>query len=87
MTPTKQRHNEKVHAFAYAIDRLGWNQVCMAVGDAAVSKLDLARDALNRGQHDSIVANFLADAQILGEKHCNIENDDVDIYDVLKSLK
>jgi len=83
MKPIIQIHNEKVHAFAYAVDRLGWNKVCMAVGDAAASKLELARDALNRGQHDSIVAKFLADAETLGQNH----SDNHDIYNVLKSLK
>lgn len=84
MTPTKQSHNEKVHSFAYAVDRLGWNRVCAAIGDASASKFEMARDALNRGQHDSIVATFLADAQLLGKTHCG---DETDIDQVLQNLK
>lgn len=82
MTPIKRIHNEKVHNFACALDRLGWRKVCLTIGYPSGDKFQLARDALNRGQAESIVSDFLADAETLGQNHSG----NPDIYDVLKSL-
>lgn len=83
MTPTKKIHNEKVHSFAYALDRMGWTKVCLTISDAAADKFQLARDALNRGQADFIVSDFLADAETLGVAHSG----NADIYKTLQNIK
>src|SRR3990172_1219180 len=78
MNVDRARHAAKIATYAAAVERSGFRKVESMIGSFAAGKLELATDAHRRQQPDSIVADFLADAQ-------STVFDDHDIYDVLRA--
>lgn len=83
----KIRHAGKVLIYSKAVEKVGFARVEKVIGGATANKFELAKDAMQRRQPDSIVADFLSDAQTCGEIYCYIGQDEIDIYEVLKSIK
>ncbi|MGG2621603.1 hypothetical protein [Pseudomonas aeruginosa] len=79
MNADRKRHAQKIATYIAAVERAGFAKVEAVIGSQAAGKFELASDAHRRQQADYIVADFLADAQ------SSINDDDFDIYDVLRS--
>ena len=79
MNIDRQRHAKKIAIYSQAVQRAGFAKVETMIGSKAAGKFELAADAHHRQQADSIVADFLADAQ------ATVADDDFDIYDVLRA--
>lgn len=77
----RERHAKKIKIYTDAVDNVGFSNLEKAIGSLAAGKFELAADAHRRQQADYIVADFLADAQ------STINDDDFDIYDILKSIQ
>ncbi|HBO5514553.1 TPA: hypothetical protein L4559_003446 [Pseudomonas aeruginosa] len=78
MNADRKRHAQKIATFTAAVERAGFAKVEALIGSQAAGKFELAADAHRRQQADYIVADFLADAQ------SSVNDDDFDIYDVLR---
>lgn len=85
MNADRKRHERKIVEYKAAVSRVGFSLVESKIGEASANKFELASDAHSRHQHESIVADFLADAQDYGESFCGLDSDQ-DIYCVLKSI-
>lgn len=81
-----QRYTGKINRFKSAIERAGTGLVQESLGRGAFSSFECAADALYRGQSETIVANFLADAQQRSEEFIGLQ-DDESVYDFLDSLR
>ena len=79
MNADRKRHAQKIATYTAAVERAGFAKVEAVIGSQAVGKFELAADAHRRQQADHIVADFLSDAQ------SSVNDDDFDIYDVLRS--
>lgn len=86
-TTDTQRHTKKVSVYASAVSRIGFSKLEVKIGSQAVSKFELAQDALKRQQSPSIVADFLSSAQQYGDEFLGLGFDEVDVYDAMKSFK
>lgn len=79
MNADRKRHAQKIATYTAAVERAGFAKVEAVIGSQAAGEFELAADAHRRQQADHIVADFLADAQ------SSVNDDDFDIYDVLRS--
>lgn len=87
MTTDAQRHANKIRKFEAAVERAGVDRVSDKIGRGAFSSFECARDAQTRRQGETIIANFLADAQQRCEEFCGLQAPEEDVYGVLWSLK
>jgi hypothetical protein len=85
-TTDSQRHAKKISIYSAAVERVGFSKLESKLGGVAMNKFELAKDAHKRQQSDTIVADFLADAQQASEKELDIGYDEITVYDALKSF-
>lgn len=77
----------KVNSFVKALTKVSYSTIENRVSVVAAYKLDMARDALQRQQSETTIANFLADAQIAFDKHSDNYDGSYDLYKALDKLK
>lgn len=79
-------NKQKVELFLKAVNKYGYNALSDKIGFVTTSKLELARDALSRGQPEAMIANYLYSAMVWFDKDgYNQCNDDAD-YTVFTRL-